>query len=40
MSEAMASSTGLSGGVSGNWSCRATPGWAMTLGCRPVCGHE
>ena len=36
----MASSTGLSGGTSGNASCRATPGWAMILGCRPVCGQD
>jgi len=28
----MARSTGLSGGTSGNSSCRATPGWAMSLG--------
>jgi hypothetical protein len=28
----MASSTGLSGGISGNASCRATPGWAMSRG--------
>lgn len=36
----MASSTGLSGGTSGNSSSRATPGWAMSRGQRPVCGQD
>jgi len=39
-SAAMASSTGLNGVTSGNASCRATPGWAMILGYRPLCGQE
>ena len=36
----IACSTGLSGAVSGNWVCRATPGCAIIRGSRPRCGHE
>ena len=36
---AMARSTGLSGAVSGNWPCSATPGCATILGRVPRCGQ-
>jgi hypothetical protein len=40
MPSSIARSTGLSGSVSGNWACRATPGCAIIRGMRPRCGQE